>query len=315
MATVLITGGTGLIGKHLTKMLVSKGYDVIILTRQPLTVNRCLPSVSYAKWDLANQIVGADAITKADYIIHLAGASVAEKRWTVQRKQEIINSRTQSSALIVKALKEIPNAIKAVISTSAIGWYGADDTNSLQNGFKEDAKADNEFLGKTCRLWEESIEPVKKLNKRLIKLRIGIVLSKDGGALKEFIKPLQMGVAAILGNGKQMISWIHIEDVCRLFIHAMENENMQGVFNAVAPNPVNNKILTLTLAKQRNKFFIPFYVPAFVLKIMLGEMSIEVLKSANVSAAKTQSTGFNFNYTTIAEALRKEVSGEMRNEK
>ena len=308
MATVLIAGGTGLLGKRLTQLLVEKGYNVIILTRQPPTVNRHLPSVSYAKWNVTNQTIDADAIAKADYIIHLAGTSVAEKRWTAQRKQEIINSRIQSSALIVKALNDISNKVKAVISTSAIGWYGADDANSLQNGFTEDANADAAFLGETCKLWEESIEPVKTLNKRLIKLRIGIVLSKDGGALKEFIKPLQMGIAAILGNGKQIISWIHIDDVCRLFIHAMENENMQGVFNAVAPNPVSNKTLTLTLAKQRNKFFIPFYAPAFVLKMMLGEMSIEVLKSANVSAAKIQSTGFSFKYTTIEEALRKEVN-------
>lgn len=310
MATVLLTGGTGLLGKRLTPLLVKKGYDVIILTRQLPTVNRQLPSVSYAKWDIASETIDADAITKADYIIHLAGASVAEKRWTKQRKREIINSRIQSSALIVKALDQIPNRVKAVISTSAIGWYGADNTHSLQNGFTEDAKADAAFLGETCRLWEASIDPVKTLNKRLVKLRIGIVLSKEGGALKAFVKPLQMGVAAILGNGKQIISWIHIDDVCRLFIHAMENENMQDVFNAVAPNPVSNKTLTLALAKQRNKYFIPFYVPAFVLKIMLGEMSIEVLKSANVNAAKTQSTGFDFNSKTIEEALRREVRSE-----
>lgn len=305
MATVLITGGTGMIGKRLTELLVEKGYKVIVLTRNPSSVSYHLPSVSYAQWNIEKQTIDVDAIQNADHIIHLAGAGVADKRWSIKRKKEIVDSRVNSSTLIVKAVKEIPNKIKAVISTSAIGWYGADTNESLQNGFNEEAKADDAFLGSTCKTWEESINPVLQMNKRLVKLRVGIVLSNAGGALAEFRKPIQMGVAAILGNGKQIISWVHVDDLCNMFIYAMEHDEMKGVYNAVAPDPVSNKILTITLAKMmKGRFFIPVYVPSFLLKIILGEMSIEVLKSATVDSNKIKKAGYAFLYPTIISALK-----------
>jgi hypothetical protein len=303
MATVLISGGTGMVGKRLTKMLIEKGYEVIILSRKSGIISH-EKGISFANWNVEHQTIDKTAIAKADYIIHLAGAGVADKRWSKKRKKEIVDSRTNSSALIVKALKEMPNQVKAVVSASAIGWYGPDTAESLQFGFKENAKADSSYLGDTCKLWEESIEPVIALNKRLVKLRIGIVLSNDGGALLEFKKPLKAGLATILGNGAQIVSWIHEDDLCRMFIHAIENEEMNGSYNAVASQPVSNKELTLTLAKKmRGQFFIPIMIPAFILKIMLGEMSIEVLKSANVNNDKIKSTGFSFLFPTIDAAL------------
>jgi uncharacterized protein len=304
MQTVLISGGTGLVGKALTKLLTAKGYSVIILSRQLPSDKGQLPesNISYAKWDVKQQQMDIEALQKADYIIHLAGAGVMEKKWTEEYKKEIVCSRTESAKLIVESLKQNPNKVKAVISASAIGYYGED--KSAGKFFTEDDPADNNFLGETCKLWEESITPVTALNKRLVKLRIGIVLSKNGGALKEFITPLKLGVAAILGNGKQMISWMHIDDLCRLFLFAFENEKMNGVYNAVAPAPVNNKTLTLTLAKKMKRlFYIPFYVPVFILKIMLGNRSIEILKSATVSCKKTIAAGFDFKFENIDEAL------------
>ncbi len=302
MPTVTITGGTGLIGKALSAILVRKGYEVIILTRNP-PVNNPQPNISFAKWDINKGEIDAGAIAKSDYIIHLAGAGVAEKRWTDKRKTEIKESRTKSGALIVKALRETDNKVQAVISSSAIGWYGADTEASLKNGFTEDFTSSGDFLGETCKLWEESIKPVEALGKRLVILRTGIVLSNDGGALAEFIKPLKFGTATILGGGTQITSWIHIEDICRMYLYALEH-NISGIFNSVAPHPVTNKTLTLALAKAvKGSHFIPIHVPAFVLKIMLGEMSVEILKSANVSAAKFQQTGFQFTYPTIDAAL------------
>ncbi len=304
MPTVLITGGTGMIGKRLTQLLIGKGYEVIILSRESSGVRCEQKGVSYANWDISKQTIDKEAIGKADHIIHLAGAGVADKRWTKQRKEEIVNSRTQSSALIVKVLAENTNHIKTVVSSSAIGWYGADTEMSLQNGFSEEAEADTAYLGETCRLWEASIEPVTQFGKRLVKLRTGIVLSNEGGAFVEFKKPLKAGLATILGSGKQVISWIHVDDLCRMFIAAIENETMNGAYNAVAPHPVTNQYLTITLAKQmRGRFYIPVNVPAFVLKIMLGEMSIEVLKSANVSSKKIQLSGFDFAYPTVENAI------------
>jgi len=303
MATVLITGGTGLVGKHLSKALIQKGNEVIILSRSPRQSNTS--GLRYAVWDVDKGTIDKDALQQADHIIHLAGAGVADKRWTARRKQEIVDSRTQSAALIVRALQETPNKVTTVVSASAIGWYGADTPESRKNGFTEDAPPDRHFLGKTCRLWEQGIAPVTQIGKRLVKLRIGIVLSKDGGALKEFIKPVKLGVAAIMGNGEQVISWIHVTDLCNLFIHAIEQTAMSGAYNAVAPYPVTNKQLVLELAKQmRGKFFIPVHIPAFVLKIALGEMSIEILKSATVSNKKAAATGFVYQYPSINMALK-----------
>lgn len=307
MATVLIAGGTGMIGKHLSEMLIQKGFEVIVLTRNHSAALSHHTSLSYTQWNINEQTIDTTAIQKADYIINLAGAGVADKRWSKKRKQEIVESRTMSSALIVKALNEIPNHIKAVISASAIGWYGPDTNESLQNGFEENANADADasYLGTTCKAWEDSIAPVLTLGKRLVKLRIGIVFSNDGGALKEFLKPLQFKMATVLGNGKQIISWIHVDDLCRMFLYAIENENINGVYNAVAPNPVSNKTLTITLAKiATTSFFIVIYVPAFILKIILGEMSIEVLKSATVNSDNIKKAGFNFLYPTVEIALK-----------
>ncbi|MEP6682200.1 MAG: TIGR01777 family oxidoreductase [Parafilimonas sp.] len=304
MATILITGGTGMIGTYLQKFLVEKGYKIIVLIRDDTQHKSTNENISFAKWNVEKGEIDKDAIAQSDYIIHLAGANVAEKRWTDKRKKEIVESRTKSGALLVKSLKEIPNKIKAVVSASAIGWYGADTITSKQNGFKEDEPPSNDFLGTTCKLWEESIQPVEKLYKRLCIFRFGIVLSKKGGALEEFKKPLKFGVASILGNGKQIMSWIHVYDLCRLLLFAIENENTSGIYNAVAPNAVSNKVLTLTLAKQmRSKFFIPVHVPAFVLKTMLGEMSVEVLKSATVNNDKVKKAGFSFLYPSIETAL------------
>lgn len=305
MATVLITGGTGVIGRALTKTLLGKNYTIIILSREIRNSKPEIRNLSYAQWNIKDQTIDNDAIAKADYIIHLAGAGVADKRWTKKRKQEIVDSRVKSSELIIKALKEKANNVKAVISSSAIGWYGADTSIPNADPFTEDDPADNGFLGSTCLQWENSLEPITKLNKRLVKLRTGIVLSDDGGAFKEFIRPMRFGIAAILGSGKQIISWIHIDDLVQLYITAIENDNINGVCNAVAPNPVSNKELTLQLARiKKGKFFIPVYVPSFILKLILGEMSIEVLKSATVSCEKIQHAGFSFLYPSIDVALK-----------
>lgn len=306
MATVLITGGTGLVGSRLTQMLVQKGYKVVILTRNP-GAQKAQPSVVYKHWDVEKGVIDGSAVADADYIIHLAGAGVADKRWSKKRKAEIVSSRTESSMLLVKSAEQYTLRLKAVISASGIGWYGPDGKQEPKHwaGFEETAPADSAYLGETCRLWEESVQPFKKMGKRLVILRTGLALSNKGGFLAEIKKPLQMAnIATIMGGGEQMVSWIHIDDLCRMYLYALENEKLEGVYNAVAPAPVSNKAITLSIAgHRRHKPFMAIHVPAFVLKLALGEMSVEVLKSTTVNATRIREAGFRFLYPSVEAAV------------
>ena len=306
MATVLITGGTGLIGSRLSELLIEKGYQVIVLTRNKKKQNKDDASnPSYAIWNPAKAIIDTKAIQEADYIINLAGAGIADKRWTAKRKVVIAESRMKSSQLIVRALKENANKVKAVINASAMGWYGDDSRLQKQDkSFTEDMSAAPGFMGETCKAWEESIEPVTAIGKRLVKIRTGLVLSIKGGALKEFALTARFGIAAILGNGKQMLSWIHIDDICRIYIHAIENEQINGAYNAAAPRPVDNKTLVIELAKKmKGSFYIVAYVPRFILKWILGEMSSELVKSLTLNDDKIRATGFQFIFPSVEAAL------------
>ena len=300
MDTVIITGGTGLIGTALSKFLLSHGFQVIILSRNPNAHRSSIPGIYYASWNIDEQSANEEAFQKAKYVIHLAGAGVADKPWTVNRKKEIVESRTRSSTLLIKVMSRIPNEIVSVVSASAIGWY----KQNLSGQAVETDPSDPGFLGETCRAWENSILPVTSLGKRLVILRTGIVLSNEGGAFPEFVKPVRYGIAGILGNGKQMISWIHIEDICRLYMEAMTNASWSGVYNAVTPNPVNNRTFTVDLAKKmKGSFYIPIPVPNFILRLMLGERSEEVLKNSNISSNKLKQQGFQFIYPTIDAAF------------
>lgn len=299
METVIITGGTGMIGTALRKMLAARNYRVIVFSRSARAADEY---ASYVKWDPANMEIDAVAISQADHIIHLAGAGVGEQRWTKRRKKIIAESRIKSGELLVKALAEIPNKVRTVVSASGIGWYGPDRVKGKR--FVESDPAYDDFLGKTCVQWEASIQPVKEVGKRLVILRMGVVLSNSGGALPEFLKPLQAGVATILGSGRQVISWIHIDDICHAYVAAIEQEQLNGVYNACAPETVTNKQFMLALAKSRRSFFIPVHVPAVAVKVAVGELSIEVLKSADVDSTRLRSSGFQFIFPTLEAALK-----------
>lgn len=297
---VTIAGGTGLVGSHLANLLASKGYDVTILSRKQRSP---AGKLNYASWDVEKGVVDDDAIRYADVIIHLAGENVGKGRWTAKRKKQILESRTRTSKVLIDAMKKFRRQ-RTFLSASAIGWYGPDPKIPNPQPFTEDMPSAPGFLGETCAAWEASVQPAIATGARVVILRTGIVLSRDGGAYPEYLKPIKLGVATIFGSGNQVVSWIHIDDLSRLYLYALENASMAGVYNAVAPNPVDNRTLMLTIAQQvRKSFFIPVYVPEFALKIALGEMSIEVLKSATVSSRKIHDAGFSFIYPSITSAI------------
>jgi uncharacterized protein (TIGR01777 family) len=300
MKNILITGGTGLIGTALTELLLQSGHHITILSRHPSQKN-ARKGISYAHWDWEKGILDEEAVLNADHIIHLAGAGVVNKRWNERYKKEIVDSRVLSARLIVDLLMRKKNRVQSILSCSATGWYGPDQKTS--HPFVETDPPCNDFLGTTCVAWENVWNPLEGNGLKICKVRTGIVLSTKGGALSEFIKPIRWGLAAILGHGNQRVSWIHINDLVRIYQFLLETQK-SGIYNAVAPNPVTNRTLTLAIAKKmRKRRFISIKVPALFLKLMMGESSIEVLKSTTVSADKLVREGFNFEFVDIQSAM------------
>lgn len=294
--TILITGGSGLIGRSLTGSLLQKGYTIYHLSRAGSTR---MPEVKTFQWDVYEQQIDERCIDGVDAIIHLAGEGIAEKPWTQKRKRQIIVSRTESLKLIYNLLKKREHQVKQIISSSAVGFYG----NRADEILTEESAAGDDFLSRACVQWENTVDEGKELGLKAIKLRTGVVLSHEGGALPQIAQPVKKGFGTILGSGKQWVPWIHIEDVIAMYQFALENEHMEGVYNMTAPTPVTNAQLTKQLAKQLNRpLWLP-NVPATVLRIILGEMCAVVLSSYRTSADKIQSQGFEFKFSNLKEAL------------
>lgn len=294
---VLITGGTGLVGSHLTGLLMQQGYQVSYLSRQ----TEAIPGVKVFQWNIEENYIDKEAIKQADYIIHLAGAGVADKRWNKSRKQEILESRTRSAQLLYQTLQNVPHQVKAVLSASAIGYYGYDTGDQWVD---ETSQAGDDFLADVVKAWETSVQKICNLGIRVVVFRIGIVLSEKGGALAKMLQTIKIGAGAPLGTGKQYFSWIHIADVCRAFIHALENEKMQGIYNAVSGHPVTNEDLTKAVADTLGKPLVLLNVPAFALKIALGEMAAAVLGGNRVLNRKIVASGFTYLFPDLDKTLK-----------
>lgn len=284
-----------MVGMRLSEMLIDLGYEVAHLSRNPDKVS----TYKTFKWDAANDYIDEDAITYADYIINLAGASVAAEKWTEERKKQILNSRVQGTSLLHHCLQETEHHVKGFISASAVGIYG----NSGEQLMSEESAYGDDFLAEVCKAWEAAAWQMRDLGLRTVILRIGIVLSNKGGALPQIARPVKLMAGAPLGTGKQYMSWIHIDDVCRIFIKALEDTTLQGVYNAVAPHPVTNRAFTKELAEALKKPLVLPKVPAFALNLMMGEMSEVILAGQRVSANKIKHTGFTFEYNYLEEAL------------
>lgn len=294
---ILITGGTGMIGHRLTELLLQKGHKVAYLSRRKENI----ANVEVYQWDIQKGFIEAGALENADYIIHLAGAGIADKRWSDERKQEIINSRIQPIELINRHLQEKSIQLKGFISASAIGYYGGD---TGETKLDENSPAGNDFLAECTKLWEVEAQKISSAE-RIISIRIGIVLSEKGGALPKLVQPIRFGFGAALGSGKQFMSWIHIDDLCEIFIKAIEDKTLHGAYNAVSPNPVRNQEMTSVAANVLKKpLWLP-NIPSFVLKLVFGEMGIVVTGGNFVQNKRlSQESNFKYKFTNIKEALK-----------
>jgi uncharacterized protein (TIGR01777 family) len=292
---ILITGASGLIGTRLTRLLHEKGYRVAHLGRTARAGH-----VETFLWNIDKREIDPAAVQQPDAIIHLAGTGVAEKRWTKKHKEDIVRSRTVSTQLLFDQLKRGNHNVKTFISASGIDVYEKDKEQFLT----ETDKQGSHFLADVVRQWEQGADQVAELGIRVVKLRIGMVLSNRGGALQEIVRPIKYYVGAPLGTGMQYISWIHLDDLCNIFIKVLEDDNIKGVYNAVAPEPVTNRQLTYGIAKVLGKPIILPGVPSFVLKLLFGELADVVLTGAKISSQKIQSTGFKFKFEKLDKALK-----------
>ncbi|WP_404985675.1 TIGR01777 family oxidoreductase [Chryseobacterium sp. M5] len=291
---VLITGASGAIARVLSKKLENQ-YSIRFLTRKKEAENEF-------EWDLENQIVDENAFENVSHIIHLAGANISEKRWTEDRKKELISSRVDSAKLILNTLQKKNLKLKSFISASGINFYGTKTTDKI---FTENDAPGNDFLSEVVVIWEKAADEFKEQNvaERVVKIRTAVVLSKNEGALAKMMTPIQFGIGSPLGSGKQYMPWIHIDDICSIYEFALKNPEVEGSYNASAPQHTTNENLTKLIAKVLNKpLFMP-NVPSFILKLIFGELADALLEGSRASSEKIIKAGFEFQFPDLKMAL------------
>lgn len=298
---ILISGGTGLIGQRLTQLLLEKGYQVRYLSRS----KRAIKNVEVFEWNPQKGTIDSQAFEGVTAIVHLAGAGVADQRWTENRKQEILSSRTKSTHLLAQTIEQLGTKPEVFVSASAVGYYGIGTTDVLVD---ETSPAGEDFLAEVTRKWEDTSQEVASLGVRTVRIRVGVVLSAQSGALPKLLQPIRLGLGAPLGSGKQYLSWVHIDDIAGIFLHAIENPTLQGAYNGVAPEPVTNAQMTKMIASVVHRpAFLP-NVPSFMLKMMLGEMASIVLEGNRVASKKIEASGFAFKYPNLKTSLENLLS-------
>ncbi|MDB2350147.1 TIGR01777 family oxidoreductase [Flavobacteriaceae bacterium] len=294
---ILITGATGLIGKKLTADLLSKGYSVNYLTTRKSKIKSSKQINGYY-WDPEKDIIDLQCFKNVDTIINLAGSNIA-KRWTNPNKLEILKSRTQSLILLRDSIVKNNLKIKKIISASAIGIY----PSSYDRVYSENNNLiSNNFLGKVVNEWELAVNSFNDLKIEIAIVRIGLVLSKDGGILSKSLLPIKLGFGSFFGSGNQWQSWIHIQDISNIFCHILKND-LIGIFNGVSPNPITNKDFTIKLAKFLNRPLLLPKIPKWLMSLILGEMHIIIFESQNIACDRLNKTEFNFNFDNFDEAI------------
>jgi len=292
---ILITGGTGLVGNKLVKLLLKKGYSINILSRKK---HPNLDRISYFKWNPESDAIDVSCFEGVHCIINLAGAGVADKRWSKKRKDAILSSRINSLKTLGNAIRKHNIKIDSLMSASAVGYYGLDDSKT----YTEEDSSGTDFLASVVSKWEKEVDKLQPHFSNIITLRIGIVLSKNGGAFTKMIEPIKMFVGAPLGTGNQPMPWIHIDDLCDLMLLAYENQ-WNGTFNAVSGNTSNSEF-TKTASELLKKPLILPNIPSFILRVMFGEMAEMILEGSSVSGEKALKNGFKPKFTKLKNAIK-----------
>lgn len=297
MQTVLITGGSGFVGRHLTALLQSQGYTVHWLGRKTDPESK----IKQYAWDYKQEKIDPEAFRSADAIIHLAGASINGKKWNEPYKNEIYESRVKSTAFLFEKIKEIPNNIKLFTCSSATGFYGYTPSEKI---FTETDPPGTDFLSKTCADWEKAAGRFREHGIRTCIVRSGIAFSENSEAFKKISLPIQLGFGAPVGSGAQFVPWIHTEDLCAIYAKTINDAAMEGIYNAVAPEFLTNKEMTVIMAKYyRKPLWLP-NIPGFALKLAFGEFSDSLLFGNRISAQKIIGTGFKFKYNNLKDFLQ-----------
>jgi uncharacterized protein (TIGR01777 family) len=295
--SVLISGGSGLIGRYLTSILVAEGFKVSLLSRQ---AKRSGELRSW-RWDPEKGYLDPAAFEGIDFLIHLAGANIGERNWSFYRRREIISSRVDSANLLFRTVRENNYKLNAFICASAVGYYGSMTSERI---YSEEDPPSNDFLGRTCRLMEEAADQFAGIGIRTVKIRSGVVLANGEGALARLMKPAKLGLVVRLGSGKQYFPWIHIDDLCRIYLKAIKDNNMNGAYNAVAPGHISHGDFVMLMAAFMRRPVILPPVPGWIIKTTMGEMSDIVLKGSRISPEKIIGLGFSFRHKSAADALK-----------
>jgi len=295
--SIVITGGTGLIGSRMAEMLDKTKYELRIYTRSPKPAH---DNVKYYKWDPIAGEIDLEGLKACHHIISLAGAGIADKRWSASRKKLIIDSRVKSNHLLERSLLKINHRPDSIVAGSAIGYYG----NRADEKLLESSSAGaNEFLTESTTQWEQALSHLQKHTDQFSLIRIGIVLSTKGGALEKMMIPLRFGISGYFGSGKQYYSWIHIDDICRMLIKGVEDKNWSGVYNGTAPEPLPLKVMASEIKNMFLPIAIAAPVPAFLLKLAMGEMTSMLTNSTRVIPQKAMNENFDFSFTDVKKAV------------
>lgn len=304
MKSVLITGGSGLIGRALSELLLAEGYKVFWLSR---TKNLSAKFPSYS-WDYTKREIDTEILEEVDIIVHLAGDSIGSGRWTETKKEQIMSSRIDSTVLLLETLRELNLKPDVFISASAVGIYGNKTTENIYE--EKDKTVADDFLAQVCNEWEKAVEQISKtLGSRTVMIRTSMVLSPESEAFKKMYLPTKFGLGASLGSGKQYMPWIHIQDLCRIYLKAIQDTTLNGAYNASSPQQLRNREFMNTLSRVLKKPKLLPFIPGFIIRMMMGEAAEMVLGGSRISSKKIQEKGFKFLYDNAEDAIRNCVEG------